>query len=144
MGMVGGQALDIACEGKDIDIATLRQIHSRKTGALITASVQTGAVIGGADAKQLAALTAYGEKIGLAFQIVDDLLNVEGTTEQLGKAAGSDADRCKATYPAIFGLKKTKMMAEETIAEALAALDTFAARGEPLRQLAAYIISRNK
>jgi geranylgeranyl diphosphate synthase type II len=144
MGMVGGQALDIACEGKDIDIATLRQIHSRKTGALITASVQTGAVIGGADAKQFAALTAYGEKIGLAFQIVDDLLNVEGTTEQLGKAAGSDADRCKATYPAIFGLKKTKMMAEETIAEALAALDTFAARGEPLRQLAAYIISRNK
>ena len=144
LGMVGGQALDIACEGKDIDIATLRQIHSRKTGALITAAIQTGGVIGGADPKQLAALTIYGEKIGLAFQIVDDLLNVEGTTEQLGKATGSDADRCKATYPAIFGIEKTKMMAEETIAEALEALDTFAERGTPLRELAAYIISRNK
>ena len=144
LGMVGGQALDIACEGKDIDITTLRQIHSRKTGALITASVQSGAVIGGADPKQLADLTTYGEKIGLAFQIVDDLLNVEGTTEQLGKAAGSDADRCKATYPAIFGIEKTKLMAEETITEALAALDTFAERGAPLRELATYIISRNK
>ncbi len=143
-GMVGGQALDIACEGKDIDIATLQQIHSRKTGALITASVQTGAVIGGADPKQLADLTTYGEKIGLAFQIVDDLLNVEGTTEQLGKAAGSDADRSKATYPAIFGIEKAKLMAEETIAEALRALDSFAEHGAPLRELATYIISRNK
>lgn len=144
LGMVGGQALDIACEGKDIDIATLRQIHSRKTGALITASVQTGAVIGGADPKQLADLTTYGEKIGLAFQIVDDLLNVEGTTEQLGKAAGSDADRSKATYPAIFGTEKTKLMAKETIEEALHALDKFAELGAPLRELATYIISRNK
>ncbi|MEN8134216.1 MAG: polyprenyl synthetase family protein [Thermodesulfobacteriota bacterium] len=144
LGMVGGQALDIACEGRDIDIATLRQIHRRKTGALITAAVQSGGVIGGADAKQLTALTTYGEKIGLAFQIVDDLLNVEGTTEQLGKAAGSDAARCKATYPAIFGVAKTKMMAEETIAEALEALDIFAERGALLRELAAYIISRNK
>lgn len=143
MGMVGGQALDIACEGKDIDINTLRQIHSRKTGALITASVQAGGVIGGADASQLAALTTYGAKIGLAFQIVDDLLNVEGTTEQLGKAAGSDADRCKATYPAIYGLEQTRTMAKETIAEALAALDIFTEQGDPLRELATYIINRN-
>jgi geranylgeranyl diphosphate synthase type II len=144
LGMVGGQAMDIACEGKDIDIETLQQIHSRKTGALITASVQTGAVIGGANPEQLASLTTYGEKIGLAFQIVDDLLNVEGTTEQLGKAAGSDADRCKATYPAIFGIEKTRKMAEETIADALKALNTFTERSTPLRELAAYIISRNK
>lgn len=142
MGMVGGQALDIACEGKDIDIDTLGQIHSRKTGALITASVQTGGIIGGADASQLAALTTYGEKIGLAFQIVDDLLNVEGTTEQLGKAAGSDADRCKATYPAIYGVEETRIMAKKTIAEALAALAIFNEQGDPLRQLATYIISR--
>jgi geranylgeranyl diphosphate synthase type II len=142
--MVGGQAIDIACEGKKIDISTLRQIHSRKTGALITAAVQTGALIGGADSRQFSSLTTYGEKIGLAFQIVDDLLNVEGTTEQLGKAAGSDADRCKATYPAIFGIEKTKMMAEVTIAEALNALDYFDERSTPLRELAAYIISRNK
>lgn len=144
LGMVGGQAMDIACEGKDIDIATLRQIHSRKTGALITASVQAGAVIGGANPQQFSSLTTYGEKIGLAFQIVDDLLNVEGTTEQLGKAAGSDADRCKATYPAIFGLEKAKMMAEETIGDALKALETFSEQCTPLRELATYIINRNK
>jgi geranylgeranyl diphosphate synthase type II len=144
LGMVGGQAIDIACEGKDIDLATLRQIHRRKTGALITASVQAGAVLGGADSRQFAALTIYGEKIGLAFQIADDLLNVEGTTEQLGKAAGSDAERRKATYPAILGREKARMMAEDTITEALAALAILDARATPLRQLADYIISRNK
>jgi geranylgeranyl diphosphate synthase type II len=143
LGMVGGQALDIACEGRDIDIATLRQIHSRKTGALITASIQTGGVIGGANSEQISLLTTYGEKIGLAFQIVDDLLNVEGTTEQLGKTAGSDAERSKATYPAFFGIEKTKMMAEETIIEAIDALATFDERSTPLRKLAAYIINRN-
>jgi geranylgeranyl diphosphate synthase type II len=144
LGMVGGQAIDIACEGKDIDLVTLRQIHSRKTGALITASVQAGAIIGGADSHQFTALTTYGEKIGLAFQIADDLLNVEGTTEQLGKAAGSDVERGKATYPAIFGREKARTMAENTIAAALGALAGFDARATPLRQLADYIISRNK
>lgn len=143
LGMVGGQAIDIACEGKSIDIDTLRQIHSRKTGALITASVQTGAVLGGASPEQFSALTVYGEKIGLAFQIVDDLLNVEGTTEQLGKAAGSDADRHKATYPAFFGVEETHRMAEETIAEARDALEEFGGMGARLRDLATYIYTRS-
>lgn len=144
LGMVGGQAIDIACEGKDIDFSTLKQIHSRKTGALITASVQAGGIIGGANPKQLSSLTTYGNKIGLAFQIIDDLLNIEGTTEQLGKTAGSDAERCKATYPAIFGLEEAKVMANETITDALDALEGFDEKGEPLMELAKYVLSRNK
>ncbi|MDF1578934.1 MAG: polyprenyl synthetase family protein [Desulfobulbales bacterium] len=144
LGMVGGQAMDIGAEGREIDIETLREIHSRKTGALITAAVQAGAVIGGASLDQFAALTTYGEKIGLAFQIVDDLLNVEGNAEQLGKAAGSDADRCKATYPAVYGVERTRQLAEETVAGALKALADFDENSAPLRHLASYIISRNK
>lgn len=144
LGMVGGQAMDIACEGEDITIETLRQIHSRKTGALITAAVQVGAVIGKATSDQFKALTVYGQKIGLAFQITDDLLNVEGNTVELGKAAGSDAERCKATYPAIFGLEKARGMAAETVAEALQALENFDDRSLPLRELAGYVLTRNK
>jgi geranylgeranyl diphosphate synthase type II len=142
-GMVGGQAIDIGCEGKKTDIETLREIHSRKTGALITASVQTGAVLGGADRDQFTALTVYGKKIGLAFQIVDDLLNVEGTTEQLGKSAGSDAERHKATYPAFFGVEATRRMAEETIAEAREALSDFGDTTIMLQELATYIYTRS-
>ncbi|MFO7604872.1 MAG: polyprenyl synthetase family protein [Desulfurivibrionaceae bacterium] len=144
LGMVGGQAMDIVSEGKEIEVETLREIHSRKTGALISAAVQSGAVIGGATPEQFSSLTTYGEKIGLAFQIVDDLLNVEGTAEQLGKAAGSDADRNKATYPALYGLERTRQLAEESVAEALDALAHFDEYSDPLRQLASYIISRNK
>ncbi|MCA1765709.1 MAG: polyprenyl synthetase family protein, partial [Desulfobulbaceae bacterium] len=144
LGMVGGQAMDIVSEGKEIEVETLREIHSRKTGALISAAVQSGAVIGGATPEQFLSLTTYGEKIGLAFQIVDDLLNVEGTAEQLGKAAGSDADRNKATYPALYGLERTRQLAEETVAEALDALTHFDEYSDPLRRLASYIISRNK
>jgi len=143
LGMVGGQAMDIACEGKEIGIDTLRQIHSRKTGALITAAVQSGAVIGGASPEKFSALSTYGEKIGLAFQIVDDLLNVEGSTEQLGKAAGSDIKLSKATYPAIFGVERTRELAEQTIADALKALENFDEHSDPLRRLATYIVSRN-
>ena len=98
LGMVGGQSIDIASEGKDVSFETLRTIHRCKTGALITASVRAGAVFGGANSSQLSALTQYGNNIGLAFQIVDDLLNATGTEEELGKAAGSDLDRQKATY----------------------------------------------
>ncbi len=144
LGMVGGQAMDIVSEGKEIDVITLREIHSRKTGALISAAVQSGAVIGGATPEQFSSLTTYGEKIGLAFQIVDDLLNVEGTAEQLGKAAGSDADRNKATYPALYGLERTRQLAEESVAEALDALAHFDEYSAPLRRLASYIISRSK
>lgn len=144
LGMVGGQALDLAGEGKEISFAALRSIHSHKTGALITAAVQAGAVLAGSNEKQFNALSLYGEKIGLAFQIVDDLLNVEGTTEQLGKAAGSDAERQKATYPAFFGLATTRTKAEETVTAAVTALEDFDDRAEPLRELARYILTRKR
>ena len=122
----------------------LREIHSRKTGALITASVQTGAVLGQSTPEQFAALTRYGLQIGLAFQIVDDLLNVEGTEEQLGKTAGSDVERNKITYPSLFGVDKTRQKAEEAVQEALAALDGFDNRAAMLRDLARYILSRKR
>ena len=143
LGMVGGQALDIAAEEKKISIEQLRKIHSCKTGALITASVQAGAIIGGADTSEFEALSDYAAKIGLAFQIVDDLLNVTATTEQLGKAAGSDADRNKATYPAFFGVEKTRKMAKETVDQAVAALSPFDEKADPLRELAHYIYHRS-
>lgn len=142
MGMVGGQAIDIACEGKEIDFHTLQQIHERKTGALLTAAVQVGAVIGGADDQQFQLLTQYGESIGLAFQIVDDLLNVEGTPEQLGKAAGSDAEREKATYPAFFGVEQTRKKAEEAVSSALKSLECLGSKADPLREIAKYIRTR--
>jgi geranylgeranyl diphosphate synthase type II len=143
-GMVGGQFLDLTNEGKKIQYDMLREIHSRKTGALITASVQTGAVLGSSTTEQFQALTRYGIQIGLAFQIIDDLLNVEGTAEQLGKAAGSDAARNKATYPALFGIDETRRKAKEAIEEALAAVDDFDERANMLRNLAQYILSRKR
>lgn len=143
-GMVGGQFLDLTHEGKPVEYEMLREIHSRKTGALITASVQTGAVLGNCSAEQFQAMTLYGNQIGLAFQIVDDLLNVEGTEEQLGKAAGSDAARNKATYPALFGVEETRNKAMEAVEKALAALDGFDERAAMLRELATYIVTRKR
>lgn len=143
-GMVGGQFLDLSHEGKKVQYDMLRQIHSRKTGALITASVQAGALLGGSTPEQFQALTRYGTRIGLAFQIIDDLLNVEGSAEQLGKAAGSDAARNKATYPALFGAAETRKKADETIQDALAALAGFDKRADMLRELALYIINRKR
>ena len=143
-GMVGGQIIDIASEGKPIDFATLREIHRRKTGALILATVQAGALIGGAAPDQYRALCRYGEMLGLAFQIVDDLLNVEGDSAELGKAVGSDAERGKATYPAFFGVEGTRTRAEEAVREAVESLSGFGNPAEPLRQLALYIKDRKK
>jgi geranylgeranyl diphosphate synthase type II len=143
VGMVGGQSLDLAAEGQAISFEHLRLIHGYKTGALITASVQAGAIFGQANEEQFAALSRYGVQIGLAFQIVDDLLDVEGTTEDLGKTAGADAQRNKATYPAFFGVAKTKIMAKGAVDEAIAALEIFDAQAEPLRALARYIYERN-
>jgi len=142
-GMVGGQSLDIISENQEIDFETLQAIHSRKTGALITASVQAGAILGRADDRQFNALSEYGKNIGLAFQIVDDLLNVEGTEEELGKAVGSDADRNKATYPSIFGIEATREKAKQTVANAIGALNDFDKKADPLRDLAEYIYSRS-
>jgi len=143
-GMVGGQALDMAAEGRKIEFDHLRTIHRSKTGALITASVLAGALGGGADESQLAAMRRFGDSVGLAFQIVDDLLDVISTTEELGKPAGSDEAQHKATYPAFFGVENTRQLAEQAVAESLAALERFDHRADPLRALARYIVDRTR
>ena len=143
LGMVGGQALDIAYENKEFPFETLRTIHRSKTGALITASILAGAIGAGADQKQQEALTRYGDQVGLAFQIVDDLLDVTGTTEQLGKTAGSDAGRGKATYPAFFGVDATRQKARAAVEEAESALTLFDEKADPLRAIARYIYTRS-
>ncbi|OGW35775.1 MAG: polyprenyl synthetase [Nitrospirae bacterium GWC2_56_14] len=142
-GMVGGQVVDMESEGsREIDLATVQYIHTHKTGALIKASVKAGAILGGADEVSLAALTSYGEAVGLAFQIADDILDIEGTTEQLGKDAGSDQARGKATYPAIMGLSESKRRANELVGMALQFLARFDEKAEPLREIARYIVAR--
>ena len=123
-GMVGGQAIDLeaAGSGSSFDAAGLRAMHARKTGALIRASASAGAIMAGADDAQLAAIREYASELGLAFQIVDDVLDVEGSSEDLGKTAGKDAAAGKPTYPALFGLDVSKRMAAESIDRAIAAL----------------------
>ncbi|OIP47022.1 MAG: farnesyl-diphosphate synthase [Deltaproteobacteria bacterium CG_4_10_14_3_um_filter_60_8] len=143
-GMVGGQALDVASEGKTVPFETLAAIHASKTGALITASVQAGAILGGATTAQYEDLTAYGQHLGLAFQITDDLLNVEGSPAELGKAAGSDAARRKATYPGFFGVETTRRKAGEAIKAAVDRLAPFGTTATPLRELARYLLKRSK
>ena len=142
-GMVGGQVVDMESEGRhDIDLATVQYIHTHKTGALIKASVVAGALLGGAAGQQLAAITRYGEAAGLAFQIADDILDIEGTTEEIGKDAGSDEARGKATYPAVMGLAAAKVEAQSMMDEALRALKIFGAEADPLREIARYIVQR--
>jgi len=143
MGMVGGQSLDIASENTDFPFDTLQTIHKSKTGALITCAVHCGAIGSGASAEQTASLLSYGDNIGLAFQIVDDLLNVTSTTEKLGKTAGSDADRGKATYPSFFGIEDTRKKAVDTIEAAKESLMGFDEKADPLRALADYIYTRS-
>ncbi|HEY6839125.1 MAG TPA: farnesyl diphosphate synthase [Geobacteraceae bacterium] len=142
-GMVGGQVVDMESEGnRDIDLATLQYIHTHKTGALIKAAVKAGALLGGADAAGVDAMTRYGEAIGLAFQIADDILDIEGTTEELGKDAGSDEARGKATYPALVGLVEAKRRAAELVDMAFQALAPFGDKAEPLKEIATYIVNR--
>lgn len=142
-GMVGGQVVDMESEGKgDIDLPTVQYIHTHKTGALIKASVVAGALLGGADSKQLAAIRRYGEAAGLAFQIADDILDIEGTTEELGKDAGSDEARGKATYPAVMGLAAAKQEGKAMMDEAMTALAIFDKSADPLREIARYIVER--
>ncbi len=142
-GMVGGQALDIAHEKCEYPFEMLQAIHRSKTGALITASVEAGAIGAGADAIQRASLRQYGEQIGLAFQIIDDLLNATSTTEKLGKMAGSDEILGKATYPAFFGIDETRVKARQATEQAIDALAQFDTAADPLRALAHYINARS-
>jgi len=142
-GMVGGQVVDMESEGRhDIDLPTVQYIHTHKTGALIKASVVSGALLGGASGEKLAAVTRYGEAAGLAFQIADDILDIEGTTEEIGKDAGSDQARGKATYPAVIGLSAAREEALAMMDEALRALDIFDTEADPLREIARYIVQR--
>jgi geranylgeranyl diphosphate synthase type II len=142
-GMVGGQVVDMESEGKkDLDLPTVQYIHTHKTGALIKASVKSGAILGGADDRQLSSLTRFGEMIGLAFQIADDILDIEGTTEQLGKDAGSDQSRGKATYPSVIGVEESRKRAAELLDMAIESLDSFGEKADPLREIARFVISR--
>ncbi len=141
-GMVGGQAADIAAEGAAPDLATVEFIHVRKTGALILAAVRAGALIGGARAPVLRRLTRYGECLGLAFQIADDILDAEAPTSVTGKAAGRDGARHKATFPAVLGLPAAKQRARELREQALAALEQLGERADALRDIARFVVGR--
>jgi len=142
-GMVGGQVVDMESEGKpDLDLPTVQYIHIHKTGALIKASVKCGAILGGATERELASLVRYGEAVGLAFQIVDDILDIEGSNDELGKDAGSDASRGKATYPAVLGIAESRRRAAELLEIALEAIAAFDHSADPLREIARYVIER--
>ncbi len=141
-GMVGGQVVDMESEGKDVDFPTLEYIHTHKTGALIRASVRVGALYAGASEKKLKALTKYGEFVGLAFQIADDILDITGTQEEIGKDVGSDLKKGKKTFPSFYGLEESRRRAHEVVEKALASLKDFDKKADPLRELAQYIITR--
>ena len=143
-GMVGGQVVDILSQNKRADLETVQQMHSRKTAALIAAATESGALTGKGSEAQVAALARYGRAIGLAFQIADDILDIEGDTELLGKTTGADEARGKVTYPAAVGLERSRQAANEMVNDALAALEGFDDRANPLRSLANYIITRKK
>ena len=141
-GMVGGQVLDIQAENQDIDLPALQTIHMHKTGMLIRAAVRMGAIVSSADSRQLQQLTAYAEDIGLAFQIADDVLNVTGTREELGKNAMTDAQRGKKTYPTFYGVEGARALAEECVKRATGRLGPFGAKADALRGIAEYITAR--
>jgi len=142
-GMIGGQVNDIEGEGKFPTAQLLDSIHRAKTGALLRASVRMGAIYAGAHEQELDALTRFGEHIGLAFQIVDDILDVEQPSEALGKTAGKDAQQHKITFPAVYGMERSHEMAEQERLEAHLALKPFDERGQRLRELADLVVRRN-
>jgi geranylgeranyl diphosphate synthase type II len=140
--MVGGQVVDIESEGQAVSAATLDFIHLRKTAALIRASLAVGAMLAGARPEALAAITTAGERLGLAFQIVDDILDVEGNLEELGKTAGSDERKQKATYPALHGIEASRRRAHMLIQDAKSALAPLGPAARPLGALADFIFER--
>jgi geranylgeranyl diphosphate synthase type II len=142
LGMVGGQVVDVESEGKGVDLPTVQYIHARKTGAMILASVRVGAKMGGAKGEILNALTSYGESVGLAFQVVDDVLNVEGKAALMGKKTGSDLSRGKATYPSVLGLEASKKKGKELVETAVDALKPFGPEADPLREIARFVATR--
>jgi geranylgeranyl diphosphate synthase type II len=141
-GMVGGQVVDIQSEGKDVDFPTLEYIHTHKTGALIRSSVRLGALYARAGKRQFAALSHYGEMVGLAFQIADDILDLTGTEEEIGKDVGSDLKKGKKTFPSFYGLEESRRRAVEVADKAVHLLKDFDRKADPLRELAKYIVHR--
>ena len=141
-GMVGGQALDLDAENRQISAKELKTLHEGKTGAMFIAAVRGGAHLAGATDEQLLALTHFAELVGLAFQIQDDILDVTSTEEELGKPIGSDEKNHKSTYVSLYGLETAKKMAEETTQEALGCLDMFGEKAEPLREIAKMMCNR--
>jgi geranylgeranyl diphosphate synthase type II len=143
-GMIGGQVVDLESERARPDVETLEYIHRSKTAALITASVVSGGIYAGGDDAAVCYLKKFGEAIGLAFQIVDDVLDVTQTSEQLGKTAGKDTASEKATYPALFGIDESLKRADVLVESAFASLDGFGERGETLKALARFLVERKK
>lgn len=141
-GMVGGQVVDMASEGREVPLDVLEYIHRHKTAALLGAAVAIGGLLGGGSAPQLEALKRYGRATGLAFQIADDVLDVEGDSAALGKQVGQDEKHGKATYPALLGMEASRHRAAALLNEALAALSDFDTGAERLRQLARFIVNR--
>jgi geranylgeranyl diphosphate synthase type II len=142
-GMVGGQVVDVETTGSKTDASTLEYIHRAKTGAFICAAVRSGALCANAPEEDLARITAYGEKVGLAFQIADDLLDITGSKEQLGKSAGKDDQQQKATYPAIHGVEESRRIASRLVREACDLLEPYGSRAQRLREIAHFLIERN-
>ncbi len=143
-GMIGGQVVDLEAEHSKPDLKMLEYIHSAKTAALITASLVSGGLYAGGKENEIRSLRSFGQQIGLAFQIIDDVLDVTQTSEQLGKTAGKDTAAEKATYPALFGIDESLQRADTLIRGAFAELDTFGARAQVLKDLARYLVERKK
>ena len=142
--MVGGQADDLAAQGNGGTLEQLESIHARKTGAMFVASLRLGGLVGRADARQMESLTEYGRALGLAFQIIDDLLDLTGDSATVGKNTGKDDRQGKLTFPGLLGVDESRRRSAELIGRAQEALAVFAELGEPLRSLARYVLERNR
>jgi geranylgeranyl pyrophosphate synthase len=142
--LVGGQSADLAAEGVEGDLQLLETIHRRKTGAMFVVSLRLGGLIGGASPEQLAALTTYGETVGLAFQIVDDLLDCEVSSEAMGKRTQKDAEKGKLTFPRLLGVAESRRRAQDLIDQGVAALAPFGGGASRLTELAQFILERKR
>lgn len=141
-GVIGGQVVDLESEGRPVEESTLEYIHIYKTGYFFKSCIRVGAILSQASPAQLGALSRFGAHIGLAFQIVDDILDITGDQKKLGKDVGSDLDKNKATYPALFGLEESRNKAEKLVEEGIACLEDFDERADPLREIGRFFVQR--
>jgi geranylgeranyl diphosphate synthase type II len=142
--LVGGQTDDLAAEFAEGDLASLERIHRRKTGAMFQVSLRLGGIIAGADSEQIARLDTYGRSLGLAFQIVDDLLDIDGDAGEMGKRVAKDSPRGKLTFPALLGIAASRNRASQLVQEACAAVEPLRGSGDHLGQLARFVLERNR